>query len=767
MTKQIDILSSETKNVTITQSKNSKEEVKQEASLFDKLLGGGLKSTSNEKETPNLNKNTIPNESLNTTSNTSTNANKEEVDNSKNLNSDKNSIPAKTTSLLDRLVMEAKKNTDEKNTDIIKKDINKPAENTSSTKIVEDIKVTAVNSNIEEINVKSELKSNELGKVLDNKVETKNTDEIKKDLPQNITKEMSKNAEALVSKENANTSLTNSNIEEIKRKPESEQKLNESIKIIDNKEEIKNTEIKSKDITKNIETLDKSGNTITPKINSDEDKNTLKTISLLDRLVSEAKNTTEDKKEVISKDTAKNVENSIIKQSPQATQTAQLVVPNSQIEEITVKQELKTNELTKIIDNKVEIKSSDVTNKNDVKNIETSVTTQFLQSAILDSEVEKINIKAEVKTNEMGKVVENNNEETNIKANENNTKLTKDLSLLTKDSNLNEKINITKAEIESLPMKQKEETKSLMDSLIDKTKISKDLSSLTQEESKTLKNTNITSNSKDVISNIYLSSQRNSINNSALSNKTEAINTVKNATTTSEVEVSAKKLDLNVKEISLESNRVEIKKDAITLIDRKNSLDKLFLDKNARHNEVNTLITKSVEASKVILENTKEIENEISLTVNPLLAQNIQAKIIGARQQMSSMMSEVARQMYENYKPPVTAFRINLTPGALGSIAIIMKSDKDSGINISLNISNSATLDAFIDSQNSLKNALNKTFEDGTEFNLNFSSNDENNNKSDNQENTNQSFTNQTDTQSILESREKNLESEDRNLDYM
>ncbi len=31
------------------------------------------------------------------------------------------------------------------------------------------------------------------------------------------------------------------------------------------------------------------------------------------------------------------------------------------------------------------------------------------------------------------------------------------------------------------------------------------------------------------------------------------------------------------------------------------------------------------------------------------------------------MMSDVARQMYENYKPPVTVFRINLNPGDFGN----------------------------------------------------------------------------------------------------
>ena len=59
------------------------------------------------------------------------------------------------------------------------------------------------------------------------------------------------------------------------------------------------------------------------------------------------------------------------------------------------------------------------------------------------------------------------------------------------------------------------------------------------------------------------------------------------------------------------------------------------------------------------------------VNVSSPLSYNIQSKkIIGAKQQMVTVMSDIARQMYENYKPPVTAFRINLNPTELGSIAI-------------------------------------------------------------------------------------------------
>ena len=146
------------------------------------------------------------------------------------------------------------------------------------------------------------------------------------------------------------------------------------------------------------------------------------------------------------------------------------------------------------------------------------------------------------------------------------------------------------------------------------------------------------------------------------------------------------------------------------------------------------------------------------------------SKIIGAKQQMSTMMSDIARQMYENYKPPVSVFRINLNPLELGSIAIMMKSDKNNALSISMNISNNTTLEALVENQNILRNSLNKTFDENTKFNLDFSSSNQNNNQSSNNQNNNQSssrFENQGDTQTILQMKEENKDREEKILDYM
>ncbi len=139
-------------------------------------------------------------------------------------------------------------------------------------------------------------------------------------------------------------------------------------------------------------------------------------------------------------------------------------------------------------------------------------------------------------------------------------------------------------------------------------------------------------------------------------------------------------------------------------------------------------INNTNENTKISSSKNNSVENEkiVNLNISPSLALSIQSKIIGAKQGMSSMMSELAKKMYTNYKAPLTSFRINLFPSQMGSIAIMMKNDKDSGISISMNMSNTSTLDAFIENQQSLKDSLNKTFNNNTSFNLDFNMNKQN-----------------------------------------
>ena len=318
---------------------------------------------------------------------------------------------------------------------------------------------------------------------------------------------------------------------------------------------------------------------------------------------------------------------------------------------------------------------------------------------------------------------------------------------------------------------KKEEKLSLMDQLILKNNEKLTINTINSDIDTPLKDVV----AKDFISSIYLGSQKNKINNQSLFNKNEAISILKDGNSMQAVKTSAEMLDLGLENMDIEQNidieKVEIKKTDIDSLTKKNLIDNLFLEKNVKSQDVKNLITQSIEASSALLENSLNLAEDATVNVNSPLSYNIQSRIIGAKQQMSAMMSDIAKQMYENYKPPMTAFRINLNPLELGSIAILMKNDRNSGLTISMNVSNNVTLDTMMENQNMLKNSLNKTFDEGTKINLDFSSSNQN---SDNQssnsnqgQGNNRRFEQQMDTQSVLQLKEENRDIEEKSIDYM
>jgi hypothetical protein len=109
-------------------------------------------------------------------------------------------------------------------------------------------------------------------------------------------------------------------------------------------------------------------------------------------------------------------------------------------------------------------------------------------------------------------------------------------------------------------------------------------------------------------------------------------------------------------------------------------------------------------SSKASLPSTKEVE--ISLPANSLLT--FENRVSLSKLNMQSFMGDVARSMAENYKPPVTAFRIVLNPASLGSIEVMIKQEAgtDKNLNIHLNIRNASTHEMFTGNQNDLKIAL-------------------------------------------------------------
>lgn len=508
---------------------------------------------------------------------------------------------------------------------------------------------------------------------------------------------------------------------------------------------------------------------ISDKIQEKEQETTETTTSLIDKVLLE---------------TQKSADNVVIKESKEVSDLNNNVeLPKEQtkidievIKEIkpeSINLEVKTEE-TKSDNKKAEIKSI----KTDITNILEKVDTKIENNTatIEESEIKKVdNIEQKVvDTNILNTTsIEPNNilldsattkeviidtisdKSVNIDLNTNNSPLTNGTLLDTA---------IEKIEI------KKEVKLSLMDQLIQKNSEKLTIDNVVSEDSNLPLKDVVT---KDLISNIYLGSQKNKITNQNLFNKNEAISLLKDGNSIQAVKTSAEMLNLGLESVNVEQeielDNIDLKKSNIDLLNKKNLVDSLLLKNDIRGEEVKDLITKSVEASNAIIDNTLTVVDDVTVNVNSPLSYNIQSRIIGAKQQMSAMMSDIAKQMYENYKPPVTAFKINLNPLDLGSIAILMKNDKNNGITISMNVSNNVTLDTLIENQNILKNSLNKTFEENTKFNLDFSSSNQNNSNqsSNNSQGNSKQFEQQMDTKSILELQEENKDREEKVIDYM
>ena len=496
--------------------------------------------------------------------------------------------------------------------------------------------------------------------------------------------------------------------------------------------------------------------TDTPKIEIKPETNTEKELkpigSLLDKMILDAQKGIK----TLSKEDLKvfnNITNNQAVIKPEILETIDEVKIDSS--ELIEKPEIKTHKAVKVTTQE-ELKTLDKNIKEDVK-----ITTVVVDNKEIEKQV-STNI---IQTPENIDILEDI-EEPIILVN----KVNKDEIVNTSAKiNTDEKLNVLNNQATS-----NNETKvSLMDQLILKNTnniqsiIPMDKINLPQDELLT----------KGIISNIYLSSQKNTLNNQELFNKNEAINLLRDAKSLNDVKTSAGMLDLGLEdaEIDLEQDLESItktdinKKTDLDLLTRKNQINNMMLEKNIKNEDVKVLITKSIEASSALLSNTLELADDAIVSVNSPLSYNIQSKIIGARQQMSSMMSDIAKQMYENYKPPVTVFRINLNPLELGSIAILMKSDRNNALTISMNVSNNSTLDALIENQNALRTSLNKTFDENTKFNFDFSSSNQDKNQSkeqNNQQNQNR-FEDRMNTQAELELKEENREKEEKSIDYM
>ncbi|MBD3841352.1 MAG: flagellar hook-length control protein FliK, partial [Campylobacterales bacterium] len=216
------------------------------------------------------------------------------------------------------------------------------------------------------------------------------------------------------------------------------------------------------------------------------------------------------------------------------------------------------------------------------------------------------------------------------------------------------------------------------------------------------------------------------------------------------IEKSAKILDLNPVKIEIEreeevSNKTtSIKKDEKTKSNKefeskffKNRLSSLSMQAKFAQNGVlnkhdiisndlqDTTSLKTTSAkepnTQEIVRTSQKIESlpNIMIQVPQEISQTIQTKIIAAKQQLNSFMSDLARNMYLNYKPPMTAFRISLNPANMGTIDVMMKANKvDNTLSISMNVANSGTMDLLNDNKQVLQSALLRNLGDQTNISL-------------------------------------------------
>ena len=534
-----------------------------------------------------------------------------------------------------------------------------------------------------------------------------------------------------------------------------------------NKDDTKKDEIKEP--TKNIQ-------------NSISSKN-----SLLDRLVLEVKNSNLEqvpKVEQILSEPLENVDivnsdKSFIKSLDEVIEDLKnqnnleqkldsekiIISQDDKLVEIIKEQEILIEDIN---GNNLQIKDDNSQNLDDV----TLETTQNLSQIIVNSE-DRQNIENQIETSTVLKdslnfenilIVED--EVANSDAIKNET--------VKNENNLNsQNILIVENEVVKTENNTKVDQKlSLMDQLI-QTNSKKDITTKIEESATSNPQSveQINKNSKDVASNIFLAEQKNSLNNQLLFNKNEAVNILKNASTIEDIEKSANILDLDANNLEVEQNISseslnDLSVDEKEILDRKNILNSILNEKNIRSVDVRNLITNSIEASKALLEDTINILDDKILDIQPNLVNSIQSRIVGAKQQMASMMSDVARQMYENYKPPVTVFRMNLNPGDLGTISVLMKQDKSSGLTINMSVSNIATLELLMENQNMLRNSLAKTFNDSANFNLDFSKGEGGQSQGDSSSNQNQRDKRDSNTQEILRLKKENKDYEEKN-DYM
>jgi hypothetical protein len=469
-----------------------------------------------------------------------------------------------------------------------------------------------------------------------------------------------------------------------------------------------------------------------------------KSTSLLDKMIKDINVEDKKSKKIVStKEEVKDTTKSIEKDSSIKEQTVSKK-NDSNVEQLSIKKEtlLKKSNSDKTEETKTlslldkMVKDIDKSSKKDV---EDSTDTQKKETNVKTTIVDAIEtVVGKTETKERKPNVETKERKPNVETKEKVPTL-----------------NVKKEVVEKTTTETK--TTSLMDKLIEKsqeTTVSKKVDADSVVEEKIVTKTTVVSEEVDgkkpLQANMFLSNQRTKkelLSEQKIAEVKESLENEKGGT--KEIEKAANTLELNPDEAVVEKEEVNPKKDNSEkkellatqnkkieqeIKQQNNMLNRVFLKSFAKLEEIhNNQIEQSVESQKVEVkatqENVKEVNNEIEMVVEKSVAQSMSTRIIESKQKMASFMSDVARNMYLNYKPPVTAFKINLTPANLGNIAIMMRSNKsENTLTVSLNMSQNNTLETFTENRSTLQNNLTKLISEDTTISLEFGMQNDNSN---------------------------------------
>jgi len=506
----------------------------------------------------------------------------------------------------------------------------------------------------------------------------------------------------------------------------------------------------------NVESKVKSKSTSVKSLNKEKKDKP----SLFDQMISKNKSSKNN-----TSDTKTKTENSKNKESIKSTTTTKVKsslfdkLKNNSTKQTTSKTD--TNKKVSLFD-KLKNSKKDISNTKDKKDIEKSI--NILKSNSKEIKKESLDLSKKVKIEDSTVKV---NKKVSTIENKEVVKVESSLfdnlkqSITSEDLINKEKNSNSKKDTPTIKIKKDTQKTSLMDNLVNNIKTKKNAPSSVKEN-----NTDLTKeklSAKTFLSNQQTKATIVSKHNLEQSKKILLDDSIKDAKT--KIQKSAKTLELGeskVEVISEEKTTSEVK--VVSKIDAKVQEQTTFLNKvlfkQALNNQeiIKTQQTKIIKETAEVEANTKEIKSEeiqLKENANQTAIQNITNKIISARQNMKSFMSDMARKMYENYKPPVTAFKINLNPANLGSISIVMKSEKaTNSISISLNTTNSSTLEVLEGAKGLLQNSLQKTFDNQSNFSLDFSQQDNQSNTqddSDNKKRKQETNSNNEESQEIVE----------------